>query len=260
MMPLYTELENNVVFITGAASGLGLAMAHAFAANRCRLVLLDINAQALSDAQQQVRAAFPDVQICAITAAVNDEAAVEAAFDQVQSTWGRVDILLNNAGISMNCPTLALSSEQWRRAIDINVNGVFYCAQHAGRIMTAQHSGVILNMASMYGNVAAPERAAYCTSKAAVAMLTKVLAIEWGALGLRVNAIAPGYVKTALVDELVSKGRMDLDALVRRTPSRRLGTPDDIAALALFMASSGASFMNGHVAVADGGWSAYSYI
>lgn len=260
MMPIYPDLKNQIVFITGAASGIGLAMAHAFASNQCRLALLDIDPVALETAVQSLQQANPGLQVVALNAAVNDEQAVDAAFDQVLKSWGRIDVLLNNAGISMNCPTLELPSDQWRKAMDINVNGVFYCAQRAGRIMVDQGSGVILNMSSMYGTVAAPERAAYCTSKAAVAMLTKVLAIEWGAQGVRVNAIAPGYVRTALVDDLVSKGRMDLDALVHRTPSRRLGTTDDIAALALFMASAGASFMNGHVAVSDGGWSAYSYI
>jgi NAD(P)-dependent dehydrogenase (short-subunit alcohol dehydrogenase family) len=126
--------------------------------------------------------------------------------------------------------------------------------------MLTQGSGVILNTASMYGTVAAPERAAYCASKAAVVMLTKVLAIEWAAKGLRVNALAPGYVRTALVEELVRTGRMDLDALTRRTPARRLGEPHEIATLALFLASEHADFINGQAIVADGGWSAYSYV
>ena len=124
----------------------------------------------------------------------------------------------------------------------------------------AQGSGVILNTASMYGVVAAPERAAYCASKAAVVMLTKVMANEWAPEGLRVNALAPGYIQTALVDELVQAGRMNLDALTRRTPARRLGQPHEIATLALFLASDAASFINGQAIVADGGWSSYSYL
>lgn len=260
MPPLYTDLAHQVVLVTGAATGLGFAIAHAFAAQSARLVLLDKDAPALAQAMQALQDHYPDLQILTLNVAVNDEAAITRAFSHVIEQWGRIDVLVNNAGISMNCPTTELSGEQWRTAMDVNVNGVFYCAQQAGRAMMAQGGGVILNMASMYGTVAAPERAAYCTSKAAVVMLTKVLAIEWGMHGVRVNAIAPGYVRTALVDDLVQRGRMDLDALVQRTPSRRLGTPEDIAALAVFMASSGASFMNGHVAVADGGWSAYSYL
>lgn len=256
----YADLRDKVVVITGGASGIGFAIAQAFAYNGAKLALLDIDAQALASARDTLLSDYPHLAVAVYTCAVNDQAGVQAVFAKIQQSWGRVDVLLNNAGISMNTPTLELSGDDWRRAMDINVNGVFYCAQEAARCMVAQKQGVILNMSSMYGVVAAPQRAAYCASKAAVAMLTKVLANEWGEHGLRVNAIAPGYVRTALVDDLVARGRMDLDALTKRTPSRRLGTPEDIAALAIFMASKQAAFMNGHVAVADGGWSAYSYI
>jgi len=256
----FHDLAGKVVFITGAGNGIGLAMARAFAACDARLALLDIDPARLRAAAESLLAEFPDVQLRTWAAAVNDEAAVNEAVSGAQAAFGRVDILLNNAGISMNCPTLALAGEHWRKAMDVNVNGVFYCAQAAGRFMVEQGHGVILNMSSMYGTVAAPERAAYCTSKAAVAMLTKVLAIEWAKHGVRVNAIAPGYVKTALVDDLIKAGRMDPDALARRTPLGRLGEPHEIATLALFLASDHASFINGHIAVADGGWSAYSYI
>ena len=256
----FAGLRDKVVLITGAASGIGLAMAHAFSACGARLALLDVDGAALEAAAGRLRAAAPQVPILAQVAAVDEQPAVERAFEAVEQAWGRVDVLLNNAGISMNCPTLELSGEAWRKAVDVNLNGVFYCAQAAARRMVARGGGVILNMASMYGVVAAPERAAYCATKAAVAMLSKSLAIEWGPLGVRVNAIAPGYVRTALVDDLVARGRMDLDALARRTPSGRLGTPEEIAALGLFLASDHAAFINGHVALADGGWSAYSYI
>lgn len=256
----FQDLANKVVFITGAGNGIGLAMARAFAACEARLALLDIDPLSLERAVASLRAEFPDVQVHTWTAGVTDETAVNEAFAAAHGVFGSIDVLLNNAGISMNTPTLSLTGEQWRKAMDVNVNGVFYCAQAAGRYMSEQGQGVILNMSSMYGMVAAPERAAYCTSKAAVAMLTKVLAIEWGKLGIRVNAIAPGYVRTALVDDLVKADRMDLDALTKRTPLGRLGQPHEIATLALFLASDHASFINGHAVVADGGWSAYSYI
>ncbi len=256
----FEDLAGKAVFITGAGKGIGLAMARAFAACRARLALLDIDSKDLKAAAESLNNEFPDVEIQTWVAAVNDETAVNEAVSAAHAAFGGIDILLNNAGISMNRSTLELTGEDWRRAMDVNVNGVFYCAQAAGRYMAEQGHGVIVNMSSMYGTVAAPERAAYCTSKAAVAMLTKVLAIEWGKLGIRVNAIAPGYVRTALVDDLVNSGRMDLDALTRRTPVGRLGEPREIAMLALFLASEHASFINGHVAVADGGWSAYSYI
>ncbi|MBP6019296.1 MAG: glucose 1-dehydrogenase [Burkholderiaceae bacterium] len=256
----FLELANKVVFITGAGNGIGFAMAQAFAATGAKLALLDISAQDLEHCRATLLSSFPGLSIETYVASVTDEQAVQAAIAAAQAAFGGIDILLNNAGISMNQPTLELSCTDWRKAMDINVNGVFYCAQAVAQGMLDQGHGVILNMSSMYGQVAAPERAAYCTSKAAVSMLTKVLAIEWGKRGVRVNAIAPGYVYTALVDQLVAAGRMDLDALTKRTPSGRLGESHEIATLALFLASEHASFINGQVIVADGGWSAYSYI
>lgn len=253
-------VENKVAFITGAGGGIGHAMAQVFAAGGARLALLDIDSAALKRVEKELRASYPGLIVQTYCAAVNDDLAVEDSVAQAEAYFGGIDILLNNAGISMNRPTLDLSAADWRRAIDVNLNGVFYCAQAVGRRMVEKGHGVILNTSSMYGVVAAPERAAYCASKAAVAMLTKVMAIEWGSAGVRVNAIAPGYVRTALVDELVQAGRMDLQALIKRTPIGRLGTPSEIAALALFLCSDHASFVTGQVTVADGGWSAYSYI
>lgn len=256
----FESLGGQVVLITGAASGIGLAMAHAFASCGARLALLDIDAARLDAASRKLQAGQPALQLRQYVVAVNDQPAVERCLDAVCQELGAVDVLLNNAGISVNGPTLELTGEAWRKAVDVNLNGVFYCAQSAARGMLARGGGVILNMASMYGVVAAPERAAYCATKAAVAMLTKSLASEWGRHGVRVNAIAPGYVATAMVDDLVARGRMDLDALTRRTPSGRLGRPEEIAALALFLASDHAGFINGHVVLVDGGWSAYSYV
>lgn len=256
----FSDLAGKVVFITGAGSGLGRAMAEAFAVNGARLALLDINAELLTKAREELQAAYPGIEIETAVAPVNDEAAVEAAMATAAARFSRIDVLLNNAGISMNKPSVELSGADWRRAIDINLNGAFYCAQAAARRMLKQGSGVILSTASMYGTVAAPERAAYCASKAAVVMLTKVLATEWAPSGLRVNALAPGYVQTALTEELVRTGRMDFDALVKRTPARRLGKPHEMATLALFLASDSAAYINGQTIVADGGWSAYSYI
>ncbi|MFA7437512.1 SDR family NAD(P)-dependent oxidoreductase [Castellaniella sp.] len=256
----FAGLADKVVVITGAASGLGRTMAHAFASCHSRLVLFDRNRSGLDTVQATLAARYADVSVRCREGLVNDPVRVQALFDELEADDGGVDVLLNNAGVSMNRPTLELGAQDWQRAIDINLNGVFYCAQAAGRLMVARGAGVIINTASMYGVVAAPNRAAYCASKAAVAMLSKALAVEWGPSGVRVNAIAPGYLHTALVDELVAQGRLDDRALARRTPSGRLGTPEEIAALVLFLASDHAAFINGHVAVADGGWSANGYL
>lgn len=257
---VYLEFREQVVIITGGANGIGLETARLFAANKARVALIDSNQAALDQAALLLGDEYPEAQISTFCCAVNDEEGIRVVFEKIEKKWQRIDVLINNAGISMNVPTIELKADAWRLAMDVNVNGVFYCAQEAAQRMLKQQQGVIINMASMYGLVAAPERAAYCTSKAAVVMLTKALAIEWADKGIRVNAVAPGYIKTELVDDLVEKGRMDLDALVKRTPSKRLGSPKEIAALVLFLASEQASFMNGHVTVADGGWSVYGYI
>ena len=252
---IYPDLEGKRVLITGGAAGLGLAMAEAFVRQGCRLALFDIDQDKLSRALT----AMPGGTV-GYCGSVADADAVAAAFARMDEAFGGVDILINNAGISMNVPTLDLSIEHWQKALDINLTGVFLCCQAAGRRMVPQGSGAIINLASMYGMVAAPERLAYCATKSAVAMMTKALAIEWAAHGLRVNALAPGYVKTALVEQLVEAHRLDEGALAARTPLGRLGTVEEIADLAVFLASDKARYITGQVVGIDGGWTAYGYI
>jgi NAD(P)-dependent dehydrogenase (short-subunit alcohol dehydrogenase family) len=252
---IYPDLEGKRVLITGGAAGLGLAIAEGFARQGCRLALLDVDADKLSRAL----GFMPDGAI-GHCGSVADADAVAAAFTRMDEAFGGVDVVVNNAGISMNVPTLELTLQDWQKTLDINMTGVFLCCQEAGRRMVPQGSGVIINLSSMYGVVAAPERLAYCATKSAVAMMTKELAIEWAAYGLRVNALAPGYVKTALVEQLVEAHRLDERALAARTPLGRLGAVDEIADLAVFLASDKARYITGQVVGIDGGWTAYGYI
>ncbi|CAM3425266.1 Short-chain alcohol dehydrogenase like protein [Bordetella sputigena] len=256
----YADLRGKVVVCTGAANGIGRAMLDAFARHECRLALLDMDAEGLAAAQAQLSDRYPDVQTLCLQASVRDDAAVEQAYADARSRFGRVDITLNNAGISMNKPALELTGEEWRRAIDIDLSGVFYCCQSAGRIMAAQGGGIIINTASMYGVVAAPERAAYCAAKAGVIALTKSLAVEWASAGIRVNALCPGYIRTALVDGLIARGALDADRIAARVPLGRLGTPGEMAEVALFLASDAARYTTGHALLSDGGWTANGYL
>jgi NAD(P)-dependent dehydrogenase (short-subunit alcohol dehydrogenase family) len=144
--------------------------------------------------------------------------------------------------------------------LDINLTGVFLCTQEAARKMIRAGGGVIVNIASIYGLVAAPNRAGYCATKAAVAMLTKVLAIEGAQEGLRVDAIAPGYVRTGLMMDLVEQKKIDLESLQERIPQGRLATPEEIAQVCIFLASDISSHITGQVIGVDGGWTAYGYI
>jgi NAD(P)-dependent dehydrogenase (short-subunit alcohol dehydrogenase family) len=254
MTPRYPELAGRVVVVTGGASGIGLATARAFAACGSRLALVDLDGARLEEAAAELAAGGSEV--LPVRASVAEPEAVARSFSTVDGRLGPVDVLVGSAGISMNRPTLELTYADWQRAVDVNLTGAFLCTQAAARRMVPRGKGCIVNVASMYGVVAAQNRAAYCATKAAVVNLTRSLAVEWGPFGVRVNALAPGYVRTDLVEDLVRQGRLDVPAIEARTPSRRLARPEEIAALALFMASDGASFINGQSLVADGGWTA----
>lgn len=250
----YPDLAQRRVLITGGAAGIGFAMAEAFSRQKCQIALLDIDENGLKRALESLPAAIGK------HGSVTDPDAVNAAFERMDEAFGGVDIVINNAGISMNKPTLELSLQDWQKALDINLTGVFLCCQAAARRMVPQGSGVILNISSIYGIVAAPNRLAYCATKSAVAMMTKGLAIEWAEHGIRVNALAPGYVRTALVEQLVEAHRIDDRALAKRTPLGRLGTAEEIANLAVFLASDKARYITGQVVGIDGGWTAYGYV
>lgn len=231
------------LLVTGGARGIGRAVADAFAARGARVCVLD-------------RDAVPDAPagwLC-VAGSVADEAAVEAAFAAMDQAWGGVDVALANAGFAQNTPTLGLSVADWRRIVDVNLTGAFLTAQAAGRRMVRDGSGVILFTASMLGTVGGPDRAGYCATKAAVANLARALACEWGPHGVRVNALAPGYTETDLVAELVAQGRLDPAVLTGRAPLRRMVRPEEVAALACFLASPAAAAISGVVMPIDAGW------
>lgn len=255
----YPDLRGRSVCVTGAARGLGLAMAEAYARAGCHVLLLDLDGDELERVRPLLEAGRPGQVIATATAPVSDEDAVTEALAGFTARTGELSVLVANAGVSANAPSLDLGLDRWNTALDVNLTGVFVCARAAARVMREGDGGVVLTTSSMYGVAAGPERAAYCATKAGVAALTKVLAVEWAPYGIRVNALAPGYVETDLVARLAEDGRLDTRALRRRTPRGRLGRPEDIAHLALFLSSEVSANITGQVLVSDGGWTADGY-
>jgi len=244
--------------ITGGAAGIGRATALALAKNGADIAILDLDAEAAEQTCSQVRQLGRRALVCQGSVAVSED--VSAAFSQMDDQLGPVTLLVNNAGISGNKSTLELTDAEWDRSIGVNLNGVFYCCREAGRRMKEAGSGTIINIGSIYSFVAPPNRLHYCAPKAAVEMMTRALAVEWAQYGIRVNGVAPGYVKTRLLDELVKQGRLDLDSILRRTPQRTLQVPEEIADAILYLCDPRSRAITGHMLPVDGGWTAYGFI
>ncbi|MBI4627967.1 MAG: glucose 1-dehydrogenase [Candidatus Rokubacteria bacterium] len=249
------KLAGKSAVITGSTKGIGLGIARAFAREGARVVVNARNAGDCAAVAKEVSGAIP----IAADLSRSDEAR-RLAREATQALGGRVDILVNNAGQPRVAPSEELPEADYRYTLDLNLNAYFVLAQEIGRGMLERRSGSIINVTSVNGTLAFPKRLAYCVSKAGANMITKVLAIEWAASGVRVNAIAPGYVETDFIKALSARGLLDLGALVRRTPIGRLGTPEEIGEAAVFLASDAASFVTGEIFTVDGGWSAYGFV
>jgi NAD(P)-dependent dehydrogenase (short-subunit alcohol dehydrogenase family) len=252
--PPAPALSGRTALVTGSSRGIGLAVARALAAAGARVVLNSRDAGAVRVAAEQVGNGA--VGLAAdLGSPAGAAGLVEAALDAV----GSLDILVNNAGMAMAAESTELSTADWQRTIDLDLSAVFYCAQAAGRHMLARGSGSIVNLSSIQAFTPLARRVAYAASKAGVIGITKALAVEW-APEVRVNAVAPGYVATQMVAELVQAGRVDADAIAARTPMRRMAQPDEIAAAVVFLASDAAGYITGETLMVDGGWTAWAGI
>lgn len=248
-------VEDRVVVITGAGRGLGLGMARRFGQDGAHVVVAELDPDTGSQAAaslsaEGIAAAFEPLDVSKPEQSV-------ALVDSLVKAHGHIDVWVNNAGIAHKAPAELLPLEAWDESIAVMLSGVFYCSQAVGKQMLKQGSGVIVNVASVGGMKHIEGRVAYSVPKAGVIMLTQALGIEWAKRGVRVVGIAPGVVMTEMVQKGIDEGTAKLDAYIRRTPLRRLGTVQEIAEAVFFLASDEASYIVGEVMRVDGGWVAY---
>ncbi len=253
------RLLGKVALITGASRGIGKVIALSFAKEGAEVVVMDVldASETVSEIEKLGKEAI------GVKGDVTKRVDVEEVVQQAVEKFGRIDVLVNNAGVVTVRPAEEMTEDEWDRDMDVNLKGLFLCSQVVGKGMIKQRKGNIINIASMVAEAVLPGHIAYCASKAGVIALTKVLAIEWAKYNIRVNAIAPGFIKTELVADLVEKGlrsKDEMEMIEKRTPLRRWGAPQDVSNVALFLASEDSAFMTGQTVFVEGGWLSYGYI
>ena len=252
-----SSFTGKVTVITGASRGLGKSIALELADAGARLACVATRAENAAGTVEEITSKGGEASAFGCHVEVADE--VTRLFTDVAEQLGPVDILVNNAGITRPQLTLEMTEDNWDQHIDINMKSIFLCSQAAGRQMKENDGGCIVNIGSILGRNAFPATLGYCTSKAAVDQMTRVMAIEWARYNIRVNCVASGYIESDMVDGLEDDGKLTVKDLIERTPQRRLGSGADIAKAVRFLASEDAGFITGEALVVDGGWTAFGY-
>ena len=250
------SLKEQVGIVTGGGQGLGKVFSLAYAEAGASVVVAELNQETGSETAREIEANGGKALF--IETDVRTRISIEAMVEKTIERFGHIDFLMNNAGITKWCPAESVTEKDWREVMDVNLNGLFYCSQAVARQMIKQLSGRIINIASMSGYIVnRPQpQASYNTSKAAVIHLTRSLAAEWAPYNIRVNAIAPGYMDTAMTHKAFEDpayGPIWTDGI----PMRRAGRPEELAPLAIFLASEASSYVSGSTILIDGGYTAW---
>jgi NAD(P)-dependent dehydrogenase (short-subunit alcohol dehydrogenase family) len=247
-------LSGQVALVTGAARGLGraIAVALAHAGANVALGLRDVNADSgvTAEIRGMGRRALP------LQMDVSDMDQIRRGVDETVKEFGRIDILVNNAGVAPENLAENVREEDFDATLAVNLKGTFFASQAAGRVMIKQKKGTIINMSSQAGFAALPMESIYCMTKAAIAHLTKCLAVEWGNYGITVNAVAPTFIRTPGTEDFLSDPRRLLDTVERIAALHRIGEPMEVAGAVVFLASPAASLITGETILIDGGWTA----
>ena len=245
------SFQNQVILVTGAGRGIGKAIALAFARDGAKVAVNDINPSSCEAVAEEIRSGGGEA--AAFHADVSNKLAVQAMLIDLEDRWGRVDVLINNAGVEPHKPIVQLDEWDWDRTLDVNLKGAFICSQSVGRMMIKQGGGVIVNIASIAGRAAGlRDRSAYVASKTGLIGFTKECAREFAAHQIRVNAVCPGVIVTEMTAHL-RDNEAQLKKWLEDIPLGRLGEPDDVTGLVLFLCSDAARYITGQAINIDGG-------
>lgn len=246
------RLDAKVALVTGAGSGNGAAIAAGFAREGAKVVFADLNQEAAESCARAAKDAGG--QAIGLKIDVSDSGSVAACMEKLLQEFGTIDILVNNAGIITRNPFLELTEQEWDKVMSVNAKGAFLCGQAAARQMAAKKSGAIVNITSISSFVALPNTVHYGASKGAVSMLTKHMALDLASYNIRVNAIAPGVILTAMTEGRLSNPEQRNASLQRILLGGRVGTPEDLVGAAVYLASDEARWVTGCTINVDGGW------
>ena len=247
------RLDGEVALVTGASKGIGWDLAKALAHAGAAVAVAARDLPSLERLADEIRA--DGGEALAVELDVRDVEQISTVFEDVRRRLGSLDVLVNNAGLGANHPAEDITESDWDEMMDVNLRGLFFACQAAGRIMLEQGQGRIINMSSQAGVVGIREHAVYSASKGGVNLLTKVLALEWSSRGVTVNAVAPTFIYTPGTAERLDQPEY-LEGVLSRLPIGRVGTTTDVAAAVLYLASPAGGMVSGHVLVVDGAWTA----